>query len=194
MCRGDTRLLQRAAHGCVLHPVIPNALLIFGGYGIDSTSASEKYQWLHDLVVLKTDRSVQLLPSLLLQHRTLSHAIPIPASLHPILLIAQPGAVFFTLALGDIFLCAAPCAVWNCTRNNPEASHPQSEATTASTPSVDAALSSAGAPHQRSCLLEPTSYMSMMLQPSGGCPLCCFPMPRSHAPITGVSWWAATSC
>ncbi|KAL3154078.1 hypothetical protein ABBQ32_013617 [Trebouxia sp. C0010 RCD-2024] len=53
--RGDIRLLQRAAHGCVLHPSIPNALLIFGGYGIDSTSNSGKYQWLNDLVVLETD-------------------------------------------------------------------------------------------------------------------------------------------
>lgn len=57
-CSGDERLLQRAAHGCVRHPTQPNALLLFGGYGLDSTTTSTSNVWLNDLVILRTDRSV----------------------------------------------------------------------------------------------------------------------------------------
>ena len=55
VCRGDTRLLQRSAHGCTSHPKIANALLLFGGWGIDCASQSDDFAWLNDLALLRLD-------------------------------------------------------------------------------------------------------------------------------------------
>ncbi|DBA77268.1 TPA: hypothetical protein ACH3X2_008463 [Trebouxia sp. C0005] len=53
--RGDTRLLQRSAHGCTRHPKVANALLLFGGWGRDTASLSDDCTWLNDLALLRLD-------------------------------------------------------------------------------------------------------------------------------------------
>ncbi|KAL0017887.1 hypothetical protein WJX77_010733 [Trebouxia sp. C0004] len=53
--RGDTRLLQRSAHGCTSHPKLANALLLFGGWGFDRASQSDDFAWLNDLALLRLD-------------------------------------------------------------------------------------------------------------------------------------------
>ncbi len=55
VCRGDTRLLQRSAHGCTSHPKLANALLLFGGWGFDRASRSDDLAWLNDLALLRLD-------------------------------------------------------------------------------------------------------------------------------------------
>ncbi|DBA99644.1 TPA: hypothetical protein ACH3X3_012208 [Trebouxia sp. C0006] len=53
--RGDTRLLQRSAHGCTSHPKLANTLLLFGGWGFDRASRSDDLAWLNDLALLRLD-------------------------------------------------------------------------------------------------------------------------------------------
>ena len=57
VCRGNVGLLARTAHGADVHPGNPSSIIVFGGYGGPATSP---YTFLNDIVVLHTDRWVDL--------------------------------------------------------------------------------------------------------------------------------------
>lgn len=42
--RGDLALLHRTAHGACVHPLRPECLLLFGGYGGQLDSATQEYR------------------------------------------------------------------------------------------------------------------------------------------------------